>query len=176
MQRRSLIGTTALALGVGLAGCSRLGTRPEVRMGSGSGTLHPADERYIANGLQPDGDDRVFSAIAPDEAPELVGPDAENPIADRLRNSGVDDQFHVIVQLRSTPNAPMSLWPIAGSAFEWHGRSTLHVDVEVQPWGSDRIDEEHRSAKELVYMGVWDLTPAPDDLPKDLVLELATRE
>lgn len=177
MQRRSLLRTTALTLGAGLAGCSRLGQRPEVRMDSGRATLHPATELYIANGLQPDGDDRVFSTITPDESPELVGPDAENSIADRLRNPGIDDQFHVVVQLRSTPAAPMSIWPVAGGAFGWRDRSTLHVDVEVEPWGSpDRIDDEElRSAEELVYTGVWDLTPAPDTLPEDLVLELATR-
>lgn len=181
MQRRSLLGTAALALGTGLAGCSRLGARPEVRAHSGRGTLHPADELYIAHGLQPDGRGLVYTTVAPDEAPELLGPDAGTPVADALRHPTPDDEFHVVLQLRSTRDAPMLLRPEAGNAFEWRDRSTLAVTVVVEPWGSlDRVDDQNlreklRSADELVYTAVWDLTPAPADLPEDVVLELATR-
>lgn len=149
-------------------------------MESGVGVLHPADELHVANGLQPHGDDRVFATVAPDEAPELVGPDANYSIAEALERSAAADQFHAVVQLRSTPEAPMSIRPVGGSGFEWR-EETLHVTVDVEPWGSlDRIDDDDRrealrSADELVYTSVWDLSPTPDDLPENLTLELATR-
>lgn len=179
MKRRSLLGTTALALGSSLAGCSQIGARPDVRMSSGYGTLHPADERHIAHGLQSDGDSRVFTEVTPDEAPEWIGPDAGTSIVDRFRDPDVDEPFHLAVQLRSTPDAPMSIHPIPGRrAFEWHDRSTLRARFDVQPWGSfDRIDDEERreelrSAEGLVYTSVWDLTPASDNIPADVIVEL----
>jgi hypothetical protein len=150
-------------------------------MERGFGTIHPADELHIAHGLQSGGTSRVFTNVVPDEAPEWVGPAAEDTIADRLGGRGTENQFHAIVQLRSTLNAPMRLQPTAGSAFDWRGRSTLRMYAEVHPWGSlDRIDDEERreslrSAEELVYTSLWDLAPVPDDLPEELVLELATR-
>lgn len=180
MRRRDLLrGVPATAL-AGTAGC--LGTgRPAVRMDSGSGTLHPATELYVANGLQPDGDDGVFVEATADESPELVGPDAEGTLADTLRHPHVDDRFHVVVQLRSTPDGPMELWPASGGAFDWPDRTTLRATVEVRPWGSfDRIDDEVqrerlRAADELVFTAVWSLVPALDELPPEVALRLATR-
>lgn len=177
MKRRSLLGATALLLAPGFAGCSRLRPRPEVRMAGGHGVIHPADELYVAGGLQPGGDEHLFTAVVPDEAPDMIGPDAGRSTANALRNAGTDDQFHVVAQLRSTPDDPLQFWPAAGDAFEWRDRSTLHVDAEVRPWGSfDRIDDEDqrerlRSADELVYTTVWNLTPTPADLPERLTVD-----
>jgi hypothetical protein len=176
MHRRSLLGSTALLLGSGLAGCTRLDARPEVRIDSGHSVLHPAEEQRIAGGLQPGGDEHQFTAVVPDEAPGLIGPDAGRSTANALRRAG-DDQFHVVAQLRSTPDEPLQLRPESGAAFEWRDRSTLHMDARVEPWGSfDRIDDEDlrerlRSADELVSTSVWNLTPAPDELPERLTMD-----
>jgi len=177
MQRRSLLAATALPLASGLPGCTRLTGPPNVRMAGGHGVLHPVDEQYVVGGLQPGGDDDLFTAVAPDEAPDLVGPDADRSTANALRNAGTDDQFHVVAQVRSTPDEPLDFWPAAGDAFEWRDRSTLHVVAELRPWGSlDRIDDEDqreglRSADELVYTTVWELTPTPDSLPERLTVD-----
>lgn len=177
MRRRTLLGSLpALAL-VGSAGCSAL-QRPDVRLDSGSGRLHPTTDDVIANGLQPGGDANLFVTAAPDEAPDLLGPDAEGAIADALRNAGLD-QFHVVVQLRSTPAAPMELWPEHGDAFDWPDRSTLRASVVVEPWGSiDRIDDDEerkafREADDLLFTAVWSLTPGLDDIPSEVALRLA---
>lgn len=149
-------------------------------MDSGSATLHPATELFIANGLQPDGDDRVFVRATADESPELLGPAAEGQIADTLRNPGTD-QFHIVVQLRSTPDGPMELWPTTGGAFDWTDESTLRATVDVRPWGQlDRIDDEGEreqlhNADELVFTAVWSLTPAVDELPEEVQLYVASR-
>jgi hypothetical protein len=151
-----------------------------VGMKQGRAQLHPATDRYLANGLQPDGDDRLLVAAIPDEAPGRVGPDANDAIADVLRNPGTD-QFHVLVQLRSTPDAPMELWPTVGDPFEWTDQSTLRATVDVEPWGSlDRIDENAErerlaTADELVWTAVWTLAPAIENPPDDVELVLQSR-
>lgn len=172
---------TALGTGVlsATAGCTETG-RAEVRMDSGSSTLHPATELYIANGLQPKGDDHIFATATGDASPEMVGPAAEGTIADKLRNPD-SNQFHVIVQLRSTPDGPMELWPVGGSAFDWTDQSTLRAIVEVEPWGSfDRIDDEAErerllTADELIFTTGWSLSPALDEPPHDVQLLLSSR-
>lgn len=182
MHRRALLATGATALGGGLAGCARLTGRRDVRMDSGHATLQPATERPIADGLQPDGDDRLATWVVADEAPALIGADATTTIVDTLRNKGSKPQFHVVVQLRSQPEAPKEIWPVAGDAFGWADRSTLRARAEVGPWGRlDRIDdpdrrERLRSAQSLVYTGVWTLRPAPDPLPREIILETEQRE
>lgn len=179
MRRRELLRAVPAAALAGAAGCTAAG-RPSVRMESGSAVLHPADERYVANGLQPDGRDRLYVAATADAAPDRVGPDAEGTVADTLRNPGLD-QFHVVLQLRSTPDGPLELWPVASSAFEWPDPSTLRATVVVEPWGSlDRIDDAARrdalrSADELVFTAVWSLAPAVDSLPDEVELVLASR-
>lgn len=149
-------------------------------MTQGSGALHTAAERYVQNGLQPDGDDRLLVVPPPDESPDTVGPDASSSssLADTLRNPG-SDQFHVVVQLRSTPEAPMEIWAVTGqNAFEWAAEDTLRGTVEVRPWGGfDRIDdpaerERLASATELVFTGVWTLEPELDTLPETVELGL----
>jgi len=170
MQRRSLLHTAALSLSIGIAGCAKL-SQPKVRMESGSGTLHPTTDRVIADGLQPDGEDRLYATIVPDEAPDKIGPDADDSIVDVLQNPGAEEQFHGIVQLRSAPDNPKEVWPVTGSAFEWRNRSTLQAEVDIDSWGAERLDEELRSAQELVYTGIWNLQPRPEELPSELVLQ-----
>lgn len=179
MRRRTLLRTAPLAALSGIAGCSSLGN-PDVDTKRGRAQLHPAPDRYLANGLQPDADHRLFVTAVPDEAPDRVGPDANDAIADVLRNPGTD-QFHVLVQLRSTPDAPMELWPAVGDPFEWTGQSTLRVTVDVEPWGSlDRIDDDAQrerlaTANELVWTAVWTLAPAIGNPPDDVELVLDAR-
>lgn len=170
MQRRSLLQTTALSLAGSVAGCATLAPRPDIRMVSGSGILHAATDSVIADGLQAGGEERTYATIVPDEAPDRLGPDADDGIVDTLQNPGAQDQCHGIVQLRSTPDDPKELWPVTGDAFSWQGRSTIQAEVDIDSWGADRLDEELRSASELVFTGVWDLRPRPADLP-DLVLQ-----
>lgn len=180
MRRRALLTSLPAIALVGTAGCTAL-SRPELEMESGRAVLHPASEIQIANGLQAHGDDRLFVKAVPDTAPDIVGPDVDPEIGDLLRNPGID-QFHIVVQLRSTPDGPIELWPAPGNRFEWVDRSTLRVAVEVQPWGSlDRIDDEAQrqelqTAEELVYTGVWSLSPSLDDLPSRVEMVLASRD
>lgn len=179
MRRRTLLQTVPVAALSGIAGCSGLGN-PDLKMDHGSARLHPVTDHYLANGLQPDGDDDLFAAAVPDEAPDRVGPDATDSIADALAHAGTD-QFHVLVQLRSTPDAPMELWPAPGDPFEWTNRSTLRVTVDVEPWGSiDRIDDEQRrerlaTADELVWTTIWSLKPTVENPPDDVELVLQSR-
>jgi hypothetical protein len=162
-----------------IAGCSSRGNT-DVEMDRGRARLHPATDRYVANGLQPNGDDRLFVAAVPDEAPSRVGPDATDSIAEALQYAG-NDQFHLVVQLRSTPDGPMELWPAVRDPFEWTTQSALRVTVDVEPWGSlDRVDDEDRrkrlaTANELVWTAVWSLTPNVEDLPDDVELVLDSR-
>lgn len=166
---------TALGLGglAPIAGCSS--GRSTVRMESGMGVLHPADERYIAHGLQPEGPASVFARVVPDQAPEYVGPAASYQFRDILMNPGLD-AFHVILQIRSTPDAPIELML---DDVRWRNRQTLVCSVTVAPWGPlSRIDDRERrerlrSAEELVYTSVWSLTPSPKQLPEDVELSLA---
>lgn len=179
MRRRALLRTAPVALLSGVAGCSAPGT-PDVEMSQGTARLHPATERYVASGLQPDGEQPLFVAAVPDEAPDRVGADAPDSIAQTLRYEG-GDQFHVVVQLRSTPDAPMALWPTIGSPIEWANSSTLRVTVDVEPWGAlDRIDDDAdrerlATADELVWTAVWSLTPAIETLPDTVEFVLDAR-
>lgn len=171
MERRSLLHTTALSLCAGLTGCAQLSPPPEVRMVSGSGTLHAATDRVITDGLTADGEERMYATIVPDEAPERLGPDADDSIVDTLQNPGAEEQFHGIVQLRSPPDDPKEIWPVTGSEIEWQGQSTIQVEVDIDSWGTDRLDNELRTAQELVYTGIWNFRPRPAALPTELVLQ-----
>lgn len=174
MRRRSLLrvaGTAAVGGTVALAGCAAL-TRPDLRAEFSVGVLHPADEQYVVGGLRPGGDARVFATAAADSAPERVGADAGGPVADTLRNPGIEDKFHVVVQLRSTPAAPRGLAFSTTERFSWQDRSTLRVRLVPEPWGSladvepDDSRRALRSADELVYTVVWSVVPAVDPLPE----------
>lgn len=142
-------------------------------MEQGSATLHPISERYLATGLEPGGDDQLLGMAVPDKSPDLLGPDAEGSIADKLRNPGMD-QFHVVVELRSIPSDPLEIWPVPGDAFTWADSDTLEVTVDIGSWGSlDEIDDPERrqaleSADELVHTGVWTLSPALENLPTEV--------
>ena len=179
MRRRALLTSLPAIALVGTAGCTSL-SRPELEMESGRAVLHPASEIQIAHGLQAHGDDRLYVKAVPDSAPDVMGPDIDPELEDLLRNPGMD-QFHIVVQLRSTPEGPMELWPAPGNRFEWVDRSTLRVTVQVQPWGSlDRIDDEARrqelqTADGLIYTGVWTLSPSLDDLPSNVEMVLQSR-
>ncbi|MFW6384773.1 MAG: hypothetical protein ACOCY7_01420 [Halodesulfurarchaeum sp.] len=179
MRRRTFLRSASAFALVGAAGCTAPG-RPEIRMESGRSVLHPVSEQFIANGLQPHGRDRLYVTATADSSPDILGPDADSSIVDVLTNSGMD-QFHVVVQLRSSPVAPMELWPAPGHAFEWIDRSRLRTRVVVEPWGSlDRIDDRERrdalrSADELVHTAVWSLTPGLEDLPSEIQFVLAAR-
>lgn len=180
MRRRTFLRSISVAALVGAAGCSSFG-RSEVRMDSGSAIIHPATDQYITNGLQPDSNNRVFATAVADESPAWIGPDAESTIADPLQNQGAD-QFHVIVQLQSSSEAPISLQPAFSSPFEWPNRSTLRVTVQVKSWGSlDRLDDKTlrkrlTSADELIYTAVWSLTPNLENLPRTVELLLQSQD
>ena len=174
MRRRALLraaGSAAVGGTVALAGCTALG-RPELFAGDASGTLHPASEEYVAGGLEPGGDTRVFATAAPDSAPDLVGADADYSFADTLRNPGLDDAFHVVAELRSTPDEPRSFDIGETDQFSWRDRSTVRARLATEPWGSlDDIDPERRrrelqGADELVFSVVWSVTPQADPLPE----------
>jgi hypothetical protein len=113
----------------------------------------------------------VFATAAADSAPDLVGADAEGSVADTLRNPSLEDPFHLVAQVRSTPAEPrgISLVPVA---FSWQDRSTLRARLTTEPWGSlDDIDPERRrrelqEADELVYSAVWSVEPRVDPLPE----------
>jgi hypothetical protein len=174
MRRRALLraaGTAGVGGTVTLAGCTALG-RPELFAGSASGTLHPADEEYVAGGLDPGGDARLFATAAPDSAPDLVGADAEGSVADTLRNPGLDDVFHVVAQLRSTPEEPRGFAMGAIDRFSWRNWSTLRVRLATEPWGSlddidpERLRRELQGADELVFSVVWSVEPDVDPLPE----------
>lgn len=170
MRRRSLL--AALPTAVALAGCSALST-PEIRVDSGTGVIHPADPLQIAHGLQPDGDDQVYATVVADESPDLVTEATENSLADTLRNDG-GDVFHLVMQLRSIPDAPMSLMLTPGGDVGVEA-DTLHADVTVEPWDTGLEEAELRNASELVYTSIWSVTPALDSLPTSVDLHLSHR-
>ena len=182
MQRRSVLGMLGLGLTGGVAGCSSAQSRPSVELDSTVGITHPATESYIVDGLAANGDNRVFTQVTGDAAPELVGPDATHPVNNRLRGRGHEDQFHLIVQLRSTPDAPLVLWPMrhreVPDRVELRDDSTLvaQVDVYSDIHRNERIHGELPEAEELVHTSVWSLTPTIDPLPEDVRLQLATRD
>jgi hypothetical protein len=174
MRRRSLLrtaGATAVGGTAALAGCTAL-TRPDLSSDSATGVLHPADEAYVVDGLQPGGDRRVFATAAPDSAPALVGADADGGFGDTLRNPGLEDAFHVVAQVRSTPDEPRGVALGGTDLFSWRDRSTLRVRLATEPWGPlDDVDPERRrrdleTADELVFSVVWSVQPAVDPLPE----------
>ena len=183
MRRRALLRSVSVLGVVGVAGCSAFGAsaRPELEMKHGSGTLHPASEQFVTNGLEPGGHARVHVTATADEAPDVLEPDASQSIASTLRNSN-PDSFHVVAQIRSSPAAPMDLWPVTSDPFGWPDRWTLRATVRVEPWISlEQMDdedrrEELRSADDLVFTSVWTLSPDVEELPKEIELELATRD
>jgi hypothetical protein len=173
MRRRALLraaGSAAVGGTVALAGCTALG-RPELSAGDASGTLHPADEEYVAGGLEPGGDARVFATAASDSTPDLVGADAEGSVADTLRNPSLEDPFHIVAQVRSTPAEPRGI-SLAGVAFSWRNRTTLRVRLPTEPWMPlEEVDPEQRrrelqEADELVFSAVWSVEPGVDPLPE----------
>lgn len=179
MRRRELIRTVP-AIGtaglVGLAGCAA-SLRPAVRTDAGFATIHPGSEIVIADGLTPGGSDELFVTAATDEAPELLGPDADTTVRDLLGNPGID-QFHVVYQTRARSGLPVRIWPESGSAFDWPSYSALRVTVTVDPWGSlPSMDEDQRTrleaADELVVTGIWSLEPRVDPVPDEVELRLA---
>jgi hypothetical protein len=174
MHRRALLraaGTAAVGGTVALAGCTALG-RPELSAGSASGVLHPADEEYVAGGLDPGGDDRLFATAAADSAPDLVGADADYTFADTLRNPGLEDAFHVVAQVRSTPDEPRSFDIGETDQFSWQDRSTIRARLATEPWmpleevDPERRRRELREADELVFSAVWSVKPKVDPLPE----------
>lgn len=176
MRRRTFLKTVPAISVMGVAGCTA-SAKPDITMKQGSGTLHPISEQYIAGGLDAQEDEQLLTQVLPDAAPDVLGPDADGSIADSIRNPGLD-WFHVVVQFRSSPAAPIEIWPITGDAFEWRGESTLRATVELESWESfDRIEDETRrealrDAEEVVFTGVWSLSPDVDDLPDDVILQL----
>ncbi|WP_255149501.1 hypothetical protein [Halorarius halobius] len=170
MRRRSLL--AALPATVALAGCSAL-SAPDVRAESGTGVVHPADPLQIANGLQPGGNDRVYATVVGDESPNLVTEATDDSLADTLRNDG-GDVFHLVMQLRSIPDAPMSLMLTPAGEVRVQG-DTLHAEVTVEPRDTGLDDEELGTAEELIYTSVWSLTPALDSLPTNVDLHLTHR-
>lgn len=167
MNRRALLRSVPIAVAVGAAGCSgRL--RPEVRTESGMGLIHPASEQHLDGGLQPGGSDQQFATAIRDEAPEWVGSDADESLADRLTSDyETGDAFHLIVQLRSSPETPRRLWPITGTSLRWASWSTLQIVVTNEPW--EIYDEAERerlqAADELIFTSLWTVTPILDELP-----------
>jgi hypothetical protein len=172
MRRRTLL--AALPAAVALGGCSAVAT-PDIRPDSGSGHLRPASRLQIAHGLQPDSDDRVYATVAPDEARDLVTEDTDDQLVDTLSNDG-GDVFTLVTQLRSTPESPMALW-LAPFGEVWREGDTLHADVSVEPWAGtlEDADGSLRTAEELVYTAVWNMTPEPRSLPKHVALHLYHR-
>jgi hypothetical protein len=174
-SRRDLLATAGAGSLAALAGCSNP-LRPEIRLAGGFGTIHPGSDIVIANGLVPGSGD-VYATVVPDEAPDRVGPDAATEVVDRLSNASTEDIFHLVVQVRSLPAAPISLrvWDV-----ELRNRRTLRAEVGVDSWdvldnveGAER--ERLESAESLVYTTIWSVTPSVSPLPEDVELELAQR-
>lgn len=183
MHRRTHLRSVPVFGVVGVAGCSTLGAspRPELEIEHDTGTLHPASEQFVTDGLEPGGRAQVHVTATADEAPATVGSDASQSIASTLGNPNLD-AFHVVAQIRSSPEAPMQLWPVTGDPLRWPDPWTLRATVRVEPWGSlELIDDEDRReelrlADDLVFTSVWTLSPDVDELPKETVLELSTRD
>lgn len=173
-SRRQILSAIGAGGLTAIAGCS---SQTTIRMDSGMGTIHPADELHIAHGLQPDGNANVFARVVPDQAPEYVGPAASTYLRDTLQNPA-PEVFHVIIQIRSTPEGPIEL---SLDDVRRRNQKTIDCAVTVAPWGSfSRIDdtelrERLQSADELVYTSVWSLTPSPKQLPETVHLSLTHR-
>lgn len=141
-------------------------------MSQGTSTVHPGDERWIDGGLEPDDDRETFATLLPDRAPEWIGPDADTGVADTLRNAGLDEQFHRLVQHRTDPTEPRSVVPTHGDDPEWNGRDELVVPVTSDSWAGGPFADEETPA-EAVATGVWTLEPGLDELPSDVRLRFA---
>jgi hypothetical protein len=174
MRRRALLraaGSAAVGGTVALAGCTAF-DRPELSAGDATGVLHPADEEHVPGGLNPGGDDRLFATAAPDSAPDLVGADADYSFADTLRNPGLEDAFHVVAQVRSTPDEPRSFDIGETDQFSWADRSTIRARLATEPWMPlEEVDPEQRrrelrEADDLVFSAVWSVEPGVDPLPE----------
>lgn len=165
MRRRTLLGSAAGVV-VGTAGCLG-GSQPDLSIRTGAGTLHPASQQYITDGLEPGGDRSAYAAVAPDEAPDLVGADASTPIARRLRRGGAD-QFHIVTQLRSTPAAPLRFG--TSQAVSWEEGRTVRLTTTVET--ATDLDATLNSASQLVYTAVWGIEPELEELPDEAELQL----
>lgn len=155
MRRRRLLACVATA---GVAGC--LGdSRPELRIRSGAGRLHAAADDYLADGLDPGGEQTTYAATVPDRAPDAVGADAADSLATRLRG-GSGDVFHVLTQLRSPPAEPLRFG--TSQAVAWDN-GTVRLTTTAQP---AEPDGRLATADELVYTAVWSVEPSLEELPE----------
>ncbi|WP_336001148.1 hypothetical protein [Halorientalis halophila] len=189
VSRRDLLAAGAgglVTLGVTSAFGARgaLG-RPAVRLTGGHAYVHPAADRAIENGLQPDGDDDAYVTVVADEAPAVAGPDLDPNVRERLETAETDEEggvFHAVIQTRSTPESAYYLTPAGLGDPYWRGRDTLVFPVAVESWGSlDDIDdgaegERLRSADELVTTSIWSVTPSLRTLPSTVDLAQVHRE
>jgi len=171
-SRRTLLKAGGLAVLTALVG--RTVAYPDVRVRGGVGTLHPANERYLAADVVSD-DGSLGAALlnGPDES--LVGPDATEPVRGALTD---DDWFHdpgdppgthrLVAQYRSSPDRPMRLLV---SDVGWKGVWTLSFRADLSEWRpiADVEDEECRkrlrSADRLAYTSVWAVRAPVGPLP-----------
>lgn len=165
MRRRTVL-SGAVALVAGLAGCS-VG-RPDVRLDSSVGVLHPADERFVDESLRPDDAGDRFAALAPDDPDALLGPDvseeADHWVRDEIES---DETFLVVAQLRTPGDDPRELWM---REVAWRGRDRLRLRARAEPWGSfEDLDDDRRetleSADELAYTVFQTVEPDLTDRP-----------
>ncbi|AQL42676.1 hypothetical protein BV210_08105 [Halorientalis sp. IM1011] len=185
---RSLSRRDLLAAGAGslltLGATSALG-RPSLRFDGGAAYIHPASDRTIENGLQPDGDAETYVTVVADEAPDVAGPDIRPTFRELLETPETDEDggvFHAIIQTRSTPESSYYLYPDSVRDPRWRGRDTLVIPVGVESVGPfDGIEDDDRrtqlqSAAELVGTAIWSVTPALNHLPSNVDLAQVHRE
>ncbi|MEZ3144777.1 hypothetical protein [Halobaculum sp. MBLA0143] len=164
-RRRVLAGAAAL---VGLTGCLG-GSRPELGIHTGVGRLHPADERYLTDGLEPGGVRSEYAAAVPDAAGDAVGSAAPDSLAERLDGRRDAEQFHVLTELRSTPTEPLRFG--TGQAVGWEN-GAIRFTTSVTPVES--LEGELTTADELVYTAVWTVRPGIEELPDEVELVVET--
>lgn len=162
-------------LGTGLGGAvlDRAVLRPGLQVRTGVSRLHPASDRVIADGLEPDTSDS-FITVAPPEATALGGQDAPETVTDALESAEADrdDRLSIVIQLRSRPDSPRRL-QVRG--VDWRPPQTLEVRAQVDEWGSlSSVDAEERerlrTAEWLTSTGIWSLSPRPRWAPSRAVL------
>ena len=161
-RRRVIAGAAALA---GLTGCLSSESRPELSLHTGVGQLHSADERYLADGLEPGGDRSKYAAAVPDAAPDAIAPAASDSVAERLRGRRDAAQFHVLTELRSPPTEPLRFG--TAQAVGWSD-GAIQFTTEVIP--VERLEEGLAAADEIVYTAVWTVRPGVEDLPGEVEL------
>lgn len=172
MRRRTVLAGAA-TLVAGLAACSA--GRPDVRLDSSVGVLHPGDERFVDSSLRPEDAGRRFAAVAPDDADALLGPDASEEADHWVRNEiDGDETFLVVAQLRTDGGDPKQLLT---RGVAWRGRQRLRLRATAEPWGSfEDLDEDRRdaleSADELAYTVFQSLEPRFSDLPDEVELSV----